>query len=547
MGTGYLRFGALSAIFVLTACGNDAQPFADDDGGEGGSVDVGGGSASGGDDASGGESASGGDNASGGDSASGGAGGSIGCNDAGDCDDSSACTVDSCDQGLCVNALVDVDDDDACTVDSCDALTGVAHDAIDPDDNDVCTFDVCDPVNGVANVSAITLFSDDFANNSQGWILGTEWQIGPALVSSGGQWGADPGVDHSASNDNGVAGVVIGGNATTALHGFYYLVSPPTNTMVTQGEVVLSYWRWLNGDYDPYMTNVVQVFDGTQWLTIWESGLQPGVEDSPPFGSGWVEYSFTVTQYANPAFRVRFGHDVTQSGAYPIGSWNLDDVSIVNVPEPVDGDPCTVDSCDPIAGAVTTPVSMDDQSLCTNDQCNMTLAVYHGSINPNDNNACTMDSCNPQTGVSNTVISCNDNNACTSDACSPNSGCSNSVIPQPHNKCSVGPAGTPLLNCPSDPCVQAVCQSDPFCCNTDWNQQCVNEVFSVCQSKSCSASAGSCSHTLCTTGSTLVSGCDSGSANCVQQICAVDSFCCTTEWDSICVGQVASVCGLNCN
>ncbi len=53
---------------------------------------------------------------------------------------------------------------------------------------------------------------------------------------------------------------------------------------------------------------------------------------------------------------------------------------------------------------------------------------------------------------------------------------------------------------------------------------------------------GSCAHDKCTSGSALTSGCDS----CVTSICAADSYCCTTSWDSICVGEVSSVCGLTC-
>lgn len=54
---------------------------------------------------------------------------------------------------------------------------------------------------------------------------------------------------------------------------------------------------------------------------------------------------------------------------------------------------------------------------------------------------------------------------------------------------------------------------------------------------------GSCAHDKCTTGTKLVSGCDP----CVTQICAADSYCCNNQWDSVCVGEVASICGLSCN
>jgi len=52
-----------------------------------------------------------------------------------------------------------------------------------------------------------------------------------------------------------------------------------------------------------------------------------------------------------------------------------------------------------------------------------------------------------------------------------------------------------------------------------------------------------CAHDKCSTGSQLVSSCDA----CVSQICAQDSFCCNSSWDSICQGEVGSICGQTCN
>ncbi|MFM6606790.1 MAG: S8 family serine peptidase, partial [Dolichospermum sp.] len=91
-----------------------------------------------------------------------------------------------------------------------------------------------------------TYFSDDFANNSKGWTLGTEWQIGAATASTGHVYGnPDPGTDNTPTADNGVAGVVIGGNASTALHDFYYLTSPVINTS-TANQLFFEFARWLN-------------------------------------------------------------------------------------------------------------------------------------------------------------------------------------------------------------------------------------------------------------------------------------------------------------
>ena len=51
---------------------------------------------------------------------------------------------------------------------------------------------------------------------------------------------------------------------------------------------------------------------------------------------------------------------------------------------------------------------------------------------------------------------------------------------------------------------------------------------------------GTCSHDVCDTGSAL-----SCNDSCVQAVCAADSYCCDTAWDSVCVNEVAQYCGPN--
>ena len=74
-------------------------------------------------------------------------------------------------------------------------------------------------------------FSENFNSNSAGWTLGPEWAIGAATASGGQAYnGPDPSYDATGTTGGGVAGVVIGGNASTAaLHPYYYLTSPVIN------------------------------------------------------------------------------------------------------------------------------------------------------------------------------------------------------------------------------------------------------------------------------------------------------------------------------
>jgi hypothetical protein len=106
-----------------------------------------------------------------------------------------------------------------------------------------------------------------------------------------------------------------------------------------------------------------------------------------------------------------------------------------------------------------------------------------------------------------------------------------------HQKCELG---RPMRGS-SDPCVQTICATFGACCNNEWTQDCVDRVTAVC-GKPCQNCTGA---SICSeqTGP-IGKGCD---GKCAASICAVDPYCCTNRWDSICVGEVDSVCHLNCN
>jgi hypothetical protein len=174
------------------------------------------------------------------------------------------------------------------------------------------------------------IFTEDFSDNFAGWTLGPpEWQIGPAAASTGHQYGnPDPAGDHTPSADNGVAGAVIGGNVTTAPHGLFYLTSPPIDTSDNLTST-LQFWRWLNSDNERFMRDVVEVYNGSQWVRVWET--PPG--DAGPADAAWTFQTFDVTAYQNSAMQIRFGHSVNQAGAFRVSGWNIDDVTVV--PEPM--------------------------------------------------------------------------------------------------------------------------------------------------------------------------------------------------------------------
>lgn len=112
-----------------------------------------------------------------------------------------------------------------------------------------------------------------------------------------------------------------------------------------------------------------------------------------------------------------------------------------------------------------------------------------------------------------------------------------------HPTCNTGVA----LAAGCDPCITAICEADSYCCDNAWDSICVGAVLSVCKQVQCDASLGNCKHSVCTTGDGLPAACDTPvSPSCTSAICNADPYCCTTAWDSACVGAVASVCDLSC-
>jgi hypothetical protein len=131
----------------------------------------------------------------------------------------------------------------------------------------------------------------------------------------------------------------------------------------------------------------------------------------------------------------------------------------------------------------------------------------------------------------------NTNNACGANggpcqACASNQTCNGS--------------GTCALNCNGSGCLDSNNRCEPgntvtFCGSSG------NACVACTGGKSCVNGAcvvvSTCSHSKCTTGKKLAKKCDP----CVTQICTRDSYCCNNQWDSICVGEVASICGQTCN
>ena len=92
------------------------------------------------------------------------------------------------------------------------------------------------------------------------------------------------------------------------------------------------------------------------------------------------------------------------------------------------------------------------------------------------------------------------------------------------------------MGCDDLDCTDLVCGADPFCCDTQWDQLCADAATADCAV--CEGGGGGGGDDCCTANGTPA--CDD--ATCTADVCAVDPFCCSTEWDGICADEAAQMC-----
>ena len=96
--------------------------------------------------------------------------------------------------------------------------------------------------------------------------------------------------------------------------------------------------------------------------------------------------------------------------------------------------------------------------------------------------------------------------------------------------CCVTPSELP--GCMDPACEAAVCAADPFCCDSSWDDLCVDEAGGLCVL--CGAGSSDC----CAPQESP--GCSD--LPCEAVVCAADPFCCNTTWDSLCADAAAVAC-----
>ncbi|MCC6996412.1 MAG: hypothetical protein IT370_17510 [Deltaproteobacteria bacterium] len=395
-----------------------------------------------------------------------------------DCNDSNACTTDVCGAsgcthtpvatgtscadgtvcngaetcnagGACVSGTpLTVDDGNVCTADSCDPVTGVSHAPVAAgtscadgtvcngaetcdaggacvsgtplavDDGNVCTADSCDPVTGVAHtpVAAGASCADGtVCNGAETCDAGGTCLPGPpAVVDDGNVCTAD-----SCDPTSGVAHAPVAAGTSCA---------------------------------DGSVCNGAETCNAGGACT---AGIPPSVDDGNVCTADSCD-PISGVAHTPVAAGTSCADSTVCNGAE---TCNASGTCIAGVPPSTDdANPCTADSCDPIAGVAHTPVvagtSCADGTVCNGaETCDAGGSCVAGAPPAvDDGNACTADSCDAVTGVAHTPVAtgtscadadlCNgaevcdtsgtcepgapvaadDGNACTTDACDPVSG-----------------------------------------------------------------------------------------------------------------------------
>ncbi|NUQ74587.1 MAG: hypothetical protein HUU21_13615 [Polyangiaceae bacterium] len=122
---------------------------------------------------------------------------------------------------------------------------------------------------------------------------------------------------------------------------------------------------------------------------------------------------------------------------------------------------------------------------------------------------------------------------CAAEVCMADPACCDGSPPAWDGDCTL----LAQMTCGADACITAVCAVDPTCCTDDWTQACVDLAKTECMTQC------DCAHSICTEGEKLSATCNP----CAQAVCEADPYCCDNGWDGACVGEVEKICGINCN
>ena len=365
---------------------------------------------------------------------------------AANCDDGNACTNDSCVQGLLPAACI-VTDNGGGTV----SLPPAGCDYLSPQD-------VHDIINGLPAGTTIqfgAIHKDFICHQPAGSTPNCSFTPPPGLCEQpGGTLGGNEECSDSTLNLSlHGTGTLSGWNRTLQVPvSFETHVAPRTPGAPVQSfntEMFALSGQLPAGDPD---FDLLRITGGDNF------GMpSPGHTTLRTQGNG----TWSVDSFFDITYRIDFighpgGHIGGMSGSTTATIRMATGSGVGCVHTPVicdDGNPCTLDSCDPVSGCVHIAVSCDDGNACTTDSCDPTTgACTHTAVTCDDANACTVDACIAATGTcSHTPVNCDDGQICTTDSCLPATGtCVHTPV-----SCDDGNA------CTADSCVQAAVLTPP--------------------------------------------------------------------------------------
>ncbi len=93
--------------------------------------------------------------------------------------------------------------------------------------------------------------------------------------------------------------------------------------------------------------------------------------------------------------------------------------------------------------------------------------------------------------------------------------------------------------CDDPACCEAVCDADPLCCSAAWDGPCAELAAAICTCPPGPAGCGNPAAGPCCVPNGSPYCAD---AACCEAVCAVDSFCCSVEWDAGCADRALTTC-----
>ncbi len=420
------------------------------------------------------------------------AGGCITVDNTAPCDDGLACTVaDVCADGVCSGTPLDCSHlDDVCTVGVCNTTSGLCE-ALPVNDNGACDdADLCTTSDVCAGGTCVGTAVDCSGLNDSCNVGVCQPGTGSCQSEPTNEGGSCNDGNTCTTNDICTSGTCAGD------------LAPGCQTCVTAAECDDT--NPCTDDSCPagacvHTTNAAACNDGNACTTADTCAAGVCIGGAPPDcndGNGCTDDSCDVLLGCrnidnrapcddNDACTT---NDACAGGVCAGGPPLLCD----------DGNPCTDDSCDAVAGCQATNniATCDDGDACTTaDTCAGGACIGGPAPNCDDGNPCTDDSCSSALGCQNmaNVAPCDDGNACTTlDTCGGGS-------------CLGGPG----LNCDDgNPCTDDSCDNISGCLNID--------------------NAVSCDDgDACTTGDTCVAGACIGGAppDCADGNVCTDDVC----------------------